>query len=655
MGFLIAILIKLAILGTLAAIIFIYDAINKWTERSRREKIWNSKRNSQPRQSQISSQSSQVGTETSTGQDKPQQKFTVHLWLPKNKTHTQPFWDEASGHAAATIAGRYFSFNSRNKGDIQNESIREDDRYHRKYGNERVDIDLPIAQNLYPYVLKYYGSGAGYIGLGSSARDLPATNCCLDIAVLIESAVLPYLLELFGDSNKNTYWLNVDGSKPEQVRYHILKRFYYKYNVWEPKGTTLGSLKYSDEEALLQHWSLFKLYYCALVHEHGRNSARRHFRRDGKDVRPDDIPWYPLRLYHYAQFAKALSEEFERVDVPVPSTRSKQFLIADNDGKKEEEQKYSFKVHVWLPANHTYGLISGSPGHAAVTIADNYFSFSREGNKILGRKNKWKEFDEDEAHHSKRGNKREKDIELPLSQELYPYVLNQCEPEANYKGMIDINYDFFKYNCTSVAAVFIRSSLLPYLMEILESHNANISWINNDDYYTKDISCYRILKRFYYRYNSLEDKNVYDTLRAANVARRTTIARHADAPKMIKALRYSDEEAIINNWTLYWLWYISLVQKHGVLGAQKIEAKNYTAQKMSIPDDIQWSPSRLKHYAWFAKALMEKVPNEYVEVPPLYKTKWKNGELLHREVRSVESFTQWFKKQKKKQKQIFTG
>ena len=352
------------------------------------------------------------------------------MWLPKDKTHTQAFEDGASGHAAVTIAGQYLSSNSRHKSNNRNESIGEDDRYYRKYGNERVDVDLPIDQNVYSYVLKYcVDSKPSDRGIGRDAHGSTAASC-FDIALLIESAVLPYLIELFSDSSKITYWLKVDGPEPEQPRYHILKKFYYKYNVWNSRGAIPPQLKYSpeenysDEEAILHHWSGFRLYFRALVHRYGPVVASDKSRGAYQNKRPDNISWHPLRLYKYARFAQALFEERSSADLSVPLTYLEELLIADNEIQQEVGETYSFKVHVWLPSNHTKALIRKRPGHAASTIAGCYFSFSREGNKIRGRKNTWNEFQEDESYHVEKGNNRI-DIELPLSKNLYPYVLDE--------------------------------------------------------------------------------------------------------------------------------------------------------------------------------------------------------------------------------------
>lgn len=177
---------------------------------------------------------------------------------------------------------------------------------------------------------------------------LRLTNCCFIVSLFIESALLPYLIELFGNARSETYWLNRDTRCAEywrlnnipvadKNRFSILKHYYYKYNPKNPKKTIFDAIiRVPDEEAILIRWTLFKLYYSALVHSRGPNQTRLTLRERYSSKRPDDIMWHPLRLQRYANFAKAIMEEVGNKSVQVPYIYKTAW---DNYGNSKSEER----------------------------------------------------------------------------------------------------------------------------------------------------------------------------------------------------------------------------------------------------------------------------------------------------------------------------
>jgi hypothetical protein len=256
--------------------------------------------------------------------------FKIYIWMPSS--HIIAISKKASGHAAVSIAGYYFSFSKEEK-NTWSETLESDISYHEEnlsVRNQRIEIELPVSQCLYSHVLDQYNPDYGYRGMNGYGYRLRLTNCCFIVAAFIESALLAYLIELFGYSNESTYWLNRGDKEakywgtqdllPADIhRYEVLKKLYYKYNEKNPSKTVFDiGTRYSDEEALLTRWTLFKLYYAALVHEKGPNQTRSILKKLYSRLRPDDILWHPLRLQRYANFAKAVMEKVGNQNIHVP-------------------------------------------------------------------------------------------------------------------------------------------------------------------------------------------------------------------------------------------------------------------------------------------------------------------------------------------------
>lgn len=338
-------------------------------------------------------------------------------------------------------------------------------------------------------------------------------------------------------------------------------------------------------------------------------------------------------------------------------------------GLKTGRQGYTFKVHAWLPENHTTAIIFQNSGHVSATIAGCYFSFSGEKrierwavqqtNSLVGGftkwllgevksrevqhdfmdkfgnipKNKWNTLSEDNEYH--KGNEP-REVEFCISEDLYPYVLDYYTSEGNYKGFPEHEYKLFENNCCATIASLIRVAIFPYLIELFRHPNstdkAKYRLGNIDPEFDDDR--YNILKDLYYKHN-LEEHDVADSGSA-----------------IYNVLDYSDEEAIIQRWTIYSLWYSVLIYSHGINGAKlELEKKHYSLGER-LPRTIFWYPLRLYHYAQFARSVVEEFSNVDIQVPDIYKVVWKGDYVDSEEltVLSVPIFKEWFDKDKKKKR-----
>ena len=249
--------------------------------------------------------------------------------------HSIAALSKSSGHAAVEIAGNYFSFsefdseeengkdhtNSEHiKGNKWNRTLEEDELWHRKRGNIRKVIRLPISQELYPYVLDVYNPGSSYRGVNGYAYDLKMQNCCKALVPFIWCAIQPYLMKLFDDPGSITYWKKTFlDDETNAHRYVVLKKLYYKHNQTNPGLTPFRLISNSDEKDIIQNWTIFKLHCAALADYYGSSRAKISLKEAYPGKGPDDFLWHPQRFYHYAQFARAVVEKFASTNVEIPS------------------------------------------------------------------------------------------------------------------------------------------------------------------------------------------------------------------------------------------------------------------------------------------------------------------------------------------------
>ena len=252
---------------------------------------------------------------------------TVYVWLPDN--HFGGLAKGRPGHASIDIANHYFSFGLNNEWTSYRKDCDES-----KYKAE--PFRLSIAQELYPYVLDMYNPSPSnlYRGGNGWSYNLLCRNCSHLVANFIDAAIFPYLITIFGDRNKNTYWLNYQNSNSAIERYNLLESLYYKYNSRNDRNTIYDSrlnnsrIMKRDDEVILSDWTLYRMYVYATLHEYGANIARTKLQREypyefdlnyqGRKHSPDEFIWHPLRIKKYANFARAVIEYLGRQTPEVP-------------------------------------------------------------------------------------------------------------------------------------------------------------------------------------------------------------------------------------------------------------------------------------------------------------------------------------------------
>ena len=269
------------------------------------------------------------------------------------------------------------------------------------------------------------------------------------------------------------------------------------------------------------------------------------------------------------------------------------------------------QVYVWLPKNHTKGVLNQNSGHAAIDIAGRYFSFSGDDlNKKFVGERQWVEcLKDDEEYHRKHKNKRS-DFQLNVPKKLEPYILDVFNPKNGYPGLASYRYDLFKNNCSTVVAILIRVAVVAYLFELFSDENDISYWKNQEN----EKSLRARLDKLKSYYPSHVEKNIFNFL-----------------------TKRSDRQAILTDWTLSNFYLMSYLDIYELSGVNTItNATNFFKEKY---DEVFWHPFRVMLYALFAQKLIETMPNHVVRVPRVYRLGWDiSGDIKRREVQAVEEF-----------------
>jgi hypothetical protein len=249
------------------------------------------------------------------------------------------------------------------------------------------------------------------------------------------------------------------------------------------------------------------------------------------------------------------------------------------------------KVYVWLPikkskffGTHAKGLLNKNSGHVAIEIAGRYFSFSTEGKKP-----KWvSTIAEDNEYHRNEKNKLFT-LELEVDESLHPYILSIFSIAYKYPGLSGFRYGLRSNNCCTVVASFLQVAVTAYLINIFSNKDEQTFWKK------QSIQASKLRQNAINKYYpQREEGSIFDRLD-----------------------RFSNREAILQEWTLYHLYVMALVDLHDPLGASEILA--YKASEGHGGGQVLWHPLRALIYARFAKRFLEAHSHIMLKIPRVYR------------------------------------
>ena len=250
------------------------------------------------------------------------------------------------------------------------------------------------------------------------------------------------------------------------------------------------------------------------------------------------------------------------------------------------------KVFVWLPTKknvllgpHLKALLSKNSGHAAIKIAGRYFSFSTEE----GGERKWvSTVSEDDEFHRKAKNKRFV-VELDVDEALHPYILSIFSAAYQYPGLSGFRYGLRGNNCCTAVASFIQVAITAYLIDMFKDEGAPTFW-KTQSRHASNLRLDAISKY----YPQGEETSIFDRL-----------------------CKFSNREAILQEWTLYHLYVMTLVDLYDRRVAS--ETLSYKDSEGHAGGKVLWHPMRTLIYARFARSLLDANSYLSLTVPRVYR------------------------------------
>ncbi len=223
----------------------------------------------------------------------------VYVWLP------HPILPWKLGHAAINIANEYFSYNPDWENNFRPKwnTLSEDEKGCGKKADEIIQIN--IDKKFYPYILDLFNPDdessryRGYRGMDGKPYNLFENNCCDQVAMFMHKAILPYLVEFFGNSFKSTYWLNHElfTRFPNEIsifRYAYLHKLFYKNNS--------SKVPIYDEQEIL-NYNLHMIHRASVLHLYGPEACNT--------ITTQKYLWTPKKIIYYAKYIKYLVESLE--------------------------------------------------------------------------------------------------------------------------------------------------------------------------------------------------------------------------------------------------------------------------------------------------------------------------------------------------------
>ncbi len=219
----------------------------------------------------------------------------VYTWLPlKSKNYV--------GHMAIEIGNEYFSFNpNRNEQNAEYELWNTLEQDKNSFGKEADEIiNINVDRIFHPYIFDTFNpSGNYYRGLGGWYYNLFKNNCCHVVGHFMSRAIFPYLIDIFGDSDKDDYWLKWE-SINRHARLEKIKSLYFKYNLY-------SEIPINNPLEYLFHWQEFDMYKKAIYYLHGPSAAQS--AASTYSLPDEHYLFNPGSFIHYVAYAEAVVED----------------------------------------------------------------------------------------------------------------------------------------------------------------------------------------------------------------------------------------------------------------------------------------------------------------------------------------------------------
>lgn len=258
----------------------------------------------------------------------------VYQWNPSNKG----VW----GHAAIQIGNEYFSFYPNHEDSSKYERWKTLAQDEENLGKASEIIEINVDGIFHPYIFDMYNPSNthygmfSYRGMGGVPYNLLENNCCHQVACFIDSAITPYLIDIFGDPKSNTYWLNYQDEQYSQARYEKLQKLYCKYNTDSDVVFT---------KSILGYWVLCRLYRMAMLHKYGSHVASQIIAKEllfykGRVKQPDsEVCWSLSTIVYYARFAKAVVEDLSGKVPAIPWIYTVEWKNINGEAKPKNVSK----------------------------------------------------------------------------------------------------------------------------------------------------------------------------------------------------------------------------------------------------------------------------------------------------------------------------
>ena len=224
----------------------------------------------------------------------------VYIWDPPSKNFV--------GHVAIEIENEYFSFCANHQKNSEYELWTTADQDRKSLGNANEIIDINVDRIFHPYVLAIFNPSESSRGIGGWHYNLFKNNCCHAASRFISIGILPYLIDIFGDSEKDSYWLKWEPVNHE-ARWKKISSLYFKHSHSSYVSCGLFPILYD--------WQSLQLYKGAAYYLHG-NIVAQSVSLPDHSIPGQRSLFQPASFAYLARYAQAVVEDLSGRVPPVP-------------------------------------------------------------------------------------------------------------------------------------------------------------------------------------------------------------------------------------------------------------------------------------------------------------------------------------------------
>ena len=216
------------------------------------------------------------------------------------------------GHVAIQIEDEYFSFCPNHEKNSEYELWTTASQDKNNLGNANEIIDINVNRIFHPYILAMFNPSESSRGLGGWHYNAFNNNCCHAASRFVSMGILPYLIDIFGNSEKDSYWLKWEPVNHEARREKI-NSLYFKHS----HRSLFDFAKFPDPFPILYLWQSCQLYNQALWYLHG-NIAAQSLALSDHSIPDQHLLFNPFNFAYLARYAKAVVEDLSGRVPPIP-------------------------------------------------------------------------------------------------------------------------------------------------------------------------------------------------------------------------------------------------------------------------------------------------------------------------------------------------